>query len=101
MAKRCIVCRTYCIVFVCFFITKSVSFGRSSFSNSNSENNSNIEGQQLLIIARIETQENTNELFKYAKYITGFCRKKKKQKKNKKLSEGKGGEVKRSVQGER
>lgn len=30
----------------------------------------------ILIIARVETQENTNELFKYAKYITGFCRKK-------------------------
>lgn len=29
-----------------------------------------------IIIARVETQENTNELFKYAKYITGFCRKK-------------------------
>lgn len=30
----------------------------------------------MLIIAGVKTQENTNELFKYAKYITGFCRKK-------------------------
>lgn len=30
----------------------------------------------ILIMARVETQENTNEPFKYAKYITGLCRKK-------------------------
>lgn len=61
-----------------FSLQKNVSFGRSSFSNSNSENNGRTSTTTILIIARVKTQENSNEPFKYAKYITGDCRKKQK-----------------------
>lgn len=44
MAKKGALCVAHTVSFFFFFIvTKNVSFGRSSFSNSHSENNSNID----------------------------------------------------------
>ena len=44
---------------------------------SNSKNNSNIVNNNTHN-GRVKIQESTNELFKYVKYVTGFCKKKQK-----------------------
>lgn len=70
-------CRMYCIHSF-FFSLQKKSLLVEALSQTATARTTATLTTTILIIARIETQENTNEPFKYAKYITGTCRKKKK-----------------------
>lgn len=89
------VARTVSVVF--FFPYKKVSLLVEALSQIATARTTATLTTTILIIARIETQENTNEPFKYAKYITRICRKKKESGKENDW----GGGIKRSGQGER
>lgn len=72
-------CRTYCTVsffFILILITKKVSLLVEALSRIATARTTATSTTTILIIARIETQENTNEPLKYAKDITGSRRKK-------------------------
>lgn len=81
MAKRCVV--LFAARTVLFFLVscyKKMSLLVEALPQIATARTTATSTTTILIIARVKTQENTNELFKYAKYITG-CRRNKMEKK--------------------
>lgn len=77
----CQVAQILCWLFF-FFVTK-MSLLVEALSRIATTRTTATSTRTTLVTGRVKIQENTNELFKYAKYITGFYKKKYELKKKK------------------